>query len=821
MVAYPRRSIMLTNSWRILESVENGPSPSGRRQVMVLKDAELVLAVGKELRMTSLGDTKLGSSAGRSSKILKTPSIEFEIHQLALNPSGKLLAVAGASQVAVVVLPRAGYAKLVPTSIECKSISVGQFYHASSSSAPVVKIEWHPWGEAGSTLMVMTVDGKLREYDISVDTDEPQQILSFVPDKKTKSYLAEDPSEREVASFTLGKGIADWGPLTVYAVMKSGDIYSICPYMPKNASIPTSYIHALECFIAAKQEFLSQGGAETTPAHSTLYNYQRQYVSALIKQLPPGTVFPAVSRSVLMHPPTTIKNHPARQGPFLLQPSPHTLHGSEGGDATDIAYIAFVNGDEEDDEGETERLGVVVVTYKDGKVDVYLDVEKVEARWESKQHPHSELPMLAVFESIDLGLIASLDQSSSQNALPVSLLQTNYPVIHMDPIHDDVVYVYHAFGVNVLDFGVLLRSLSAALRVEGDIEGSSLTKTLQNSKGTRVSQILNTFSVERKCSNPVIAVSVPNDIYLTYSIIILTSAMRITSFPLSLRSDDSSLQPQPPNTPDKTSELRLSKSTAEPPAYVSLLGTGSFTPPPILSRPLGLPSNARLAIGSQQSKAEFTLTPDTLRYLGTTVANFTSQIHDTLLAYKAVDLRLALQKQEYSRQQDKCREMVGLINDLQSSRHDVARAQIERIRATHKVLLTRLDRILQSMMQQASPELSEYEKKWFEELRRMKMELAGEGRYDEGSLAARTSLLRREHDRILPNLTEMITKENKWRVASLEKSQGLGVSQAFELGERSHIDRTKIAELEQEVADLAGKLDLSLARPPPLREEHS
>src|ERR1700677_4813246 len=43
-----------------------------------------------------------------------------------------------------------------------RSIQVGQFYHASDMSAAVAKIEWHPWGEAGSTLMVMTIDGKLR-----------------------------------------------------------------------------------------------------------------------------------------------------------------------------------------------------------------------------------------------------------------------------------------------------------------------------------------------------------------------------------------------------------------------------------------------------------------------------------------------------------------------------------------------------------------------------------------------------------------------------------------------------------------------------------
>lgn len=76
---------------------------------------------------------------------------------------------------------------------------------------------------------------RVREYDISVDTDEPQQILSFIPQRKANSILAVDSSEREIASFALGKGRADWGPLTIYAVTKSGDVYSICPYLPQNA----------------------------------------------------------------------------------------------------------------------------------------------------------------------------------------------------------------------------------------------------------------------------------------------------------------------------------------------------------------------------------------------------------------------------------------------------------------------------------------------------------------------------------------------------------------------------------------------------------
>ena len=41
-------------------------------------------------------------------------------------------------------------------------------------------------------------------------------------------------------------------------------------------------------------------------------------------------------------------------------------------------------GNEDDEDDETEKLGIVMIAYRDGKVDVCLDVDKVEARWEKK-----------------------------------------------------------------------------------------------------------------------------------------------------------------------------------------------------------------------------------------------------------------------------------------------------------------------------------------------------------------------------------------------------------------------------------------------------
>ncbi|KAG6336349.1 hypothetical protein ID866_2744 [Astraeus odoratus] len=828
------RGSFCDNKWN------DGYALSGRRQVMALKDADLIVAVGSELRMTSLGDARLGKST-RSYKvqhaqyhsmnacpliallqILQTPNIEFDIHQISPNPNGKLLAIAGAYQVAVVVLPRAGYSKLVSTFVDCKSVQVGQFYHGSRSSIPIAKIEWHPWGEAASTLMVMTADGKLREYDISVDTEEPQQVLSFLPEKKSKSFMAEDPAEREIASFTLGKGRADWGPLTIYVVTRSGDIYAICPYMPKNASIPSSYIHALECFISAKQEFLAQGTVASTSALSTLYDYQRKYVSALIKQLPPGTVFPAISRPVPMHPPQTIKSDPLRQGPFLLQPSPRILDGSEGGDASDIAYLAFINDDDDENDGETERLGIVVVTYQDGKVDVCLDVEKVEARWESKRENSQELPMIAVYESIDLGFITMLGgpSTTSSESAALELLQANHPVLLLDPIHDDRVYIYHAFGVHVLEFGELLQCLATALRAD-DEDGAALRQALEQSMSTRVTAMLNTYSVQRKCSNPVIAVCVPNDVFLTYSMIILTSVFRVTCLPLTLRTgfscSEESLSVEPDPSIDQAGEFLT--AAEGPPPYISLLASEPFRPSSALTRPSGFPSFPRMSVGTANTKSEFMLTPDTLRYFGSTVEGFIARIREVLLAHRATETRANLQRSEYKRQQEKCVEMLKKMEELKGPRCANIEARVLGIMESHKALMTRLDRTLQSLMQQASPELSESETKWFEELRRMKSEVQGTGRYDENSLVARVSLLKREYERSIPNLRDVVEKEAQRKKRLSDNSQLLGVSQAFELGEHSTTERTKITELEREIVRMASELELSVGRPPSQRDK--
>lgn len=322
-----------------------------------------------------------------------------------------------------------------------------------------------------------------------------------------------------------------------------------------------------------------------------------------------------------------------------------------------------------------------------------------------------------------------------------------------------------------------------------------------------------------------IALCVPNDVYLSYSILILTSVFRIAYFPLNLRTalshtvTPSSSEPSLPAITGPAASATfvpndLLTPMEGPPAYASLLGTEVFTPPGILTRRSSLPRHS-----SGAPAREFMLTPDTLRLLGTQVTSITTHIRAVLLAHRIVEDRVELQKAEFARMQEKCGEMLRLIGllkervkDIQGSREEGIVGRVERMKGKHKELMKRADRVLQALMNGASPELSECETKWFDELGRMKAEVIGAGKFDERSLRARTALvsddrcsarymviltslaqLQREYERIMPSLKDAMAKEEQKRKRISDNSRSLGVSQAFELGERSSIEYARRA----------------------------
>ena len=228
-------------------------------------------------------------------QVLHTPTITFEIQQLVLNSTSKLLAVVGAHSVVVVVLPRRGWSTAVGKTIECRSVltngiwfllvtsfiasrrgnrprrhsrkltilrfrsitatknsclPIGAFYHSLPGSPSIASVLWHPLGADASSLLLLTADCTLREYTVSEDVSEPAQVVSFsrsgsdAADKKGKGgggarfgFSAIEKDAETAAAMCVGQGKADWGPLTLYALMRNGDVVSLCPFLPKKACV--------------------------------------------------------------------------------------------------------------------------------------------------------------------------------------------------------------------------------------------------------------------------------------------------------------------------------------------------------------------------------------------------------------------------------------------------------------------------------------------------------------------------------------------------------------------------------------------------------
>jgi nucleoporin NUP82 len=87
-----------------------------------------------------------------------------------------------------------------------------------------------------------------REFDVQRDCDEPQQEVSFLSTtaptrrkgksssatpKKRRAFGVPDEEAQIAASFSIGQGLGDWGPMTVYGLMTNGDVWALCPFLPK------------------------------------------------------------------------------------------------------------------------------------------------------------------------------------------------------------------------------------------------------------------------------------------------------------------------------------------------------------------------------------------------------------------------------------------------------------------------------------------------------------------------------------------------------------------------------------------------------------
>ncbi|KAK0550061.1 hypothetical protein OC846_003818 [Tilletia horrida] len=297
-------------------------------QVVCVRHTDLIVAVGRQLRIAQLLDIKRSSGSSTlgtpqkakaeppalpTYKTLDTPQIDFDIIGIAVNPNGKLLVAYGTHRLAVVILPRIARGKISSARLPAKVVQVGQYYHNEHNGpcARVAKIVWHPLGQGSTSLLVATRDGILREYELGGDAEEPVQVISLLPahlqrrtaaqlssfigaSGKPKSSRRRDQAPRtsfgfgtptkerdehgtetvdtELASFCMGwdqhpqspssldtaarldsdtLSQDDWAPFTLYALLRNGDVYATCPFLPAKLAITAAGLERLSAYVSA------------------------------------------------------------------------------------------------------------------------------------------------------------------------------------------------------------------------------------------------------------------------------------------------------------------------------------------------------------------------------------------------------------------------------------------------------------------------------------------------------------------------------------------------------------------------------------------
>ena len=490
-----------------------------------------------------------------------------------------------------------------------------------------------------------------------------------------------------------------------------------------------------------------------------------------------------------------------RQGPFLLQPAPQELDGEIEEKANDIAYIHYSpTSPGVATKGDGATLGVFVVSYNDGKIDICVEVEKVEARWTEGKSAQIEesLPTLVVYETIDLGLLSTL-REELPTATPskiAEIVENNWTTVAKDPLYSDTLYIHHSLGAHCLLLSNWLDELAlSAVSPEEDavILQNEVERSLKTRKETEVLWILKTITtgeLPSTTSTPVDALAVLNDVYLGYSILLVTASLQLVPIELSFRVDPSLLPSfTTASTTDSTAEPTEPTSRGldtSPPAYLSLLDSPFVIPPP-LDRRGGVPAVPRVAVKPPPAlaKGEIVVTPASLRFLGTTVENFRTEVRNLVQGADVVQHRLELQMKELSRQLSKLKELSHLANprlDVSVSSIETASEQlttrIRRVKAEQENLLRRSDKILQRLMEAHQPLISTFEKKWFDELGRLEGEIFGGA--NGGSVSMRVERVQGQIEMLRPDLEALMKKEKGLdgkAVAERERNKQLGSSQ--------------------------------------------
>ncbi|KAI5781217.1 hypothetical protein EDC01DRAFT_779068 [Geopyxis carbonaria] len=711
------------------------PSTTGEltpSRLIATRGAELFFGRGNEVRCGDLQDLKARHPqlAGAASTVghhahrrLHLPELDWEIRALEVSGDGLYLAVAGETEVAVIVLPGEGFIKrdgrpgregplVVP-----HYRRVGRSCHNVDVGARVVRLLWHPLGVEGAALMVLTADGYLRSYEFLMGSEPsfelPESTFDLVAmrgGKRQGGYTA-DGDEMVPASMCFADGPEGWRPFTLYILMRGGDIYGLSPVVPSRWNTTAQHIQQLTVDITADLE-----DADETISQDmrTALRQQIKWINDVLNQrnqMDAAYDALATPKTCLTRP-SNVGPTPALQGPFLFRPAPDEFDIDDCYAACDLFHI------------EVDTAGILGVIHSHGKLDLCIEPDALPAKWEGKLRrptPTAELPVISGFQTLDLNIRDPRERNSEN---------TNWPVFVRDVHSAHILFVQHAAGVAVFSMQPWIPTLQ---RMLADADESLLARA----SPTAVQHI-----VTGKSS--LSGSAVLYEAYVGY-LLLAAHASGVASVEFD---EPPSASPDSATAPDDTFALlpatpraprqpapRHAPAPSHPPAAaaappphippVSVLQP-PYTPSPSFSTPSQLPrflASAKAQHGAATISGPFLFSTASNALLAAARATLKAEYDALMSGAQHLHDRAAAQRLEFGKQLKTLHAVDARLRELQERR---VKERFERFLERQEELRKRADVVLRTLVVRGEVGLSDAERRWGAEVGKVRERVEGE-----------------------------------------------------------------------------------------------
>ncbi|CCJ29972.1 unnamed protein product [Pneumocystis jirovecii] len=718
------------NSW--IHSFQNHPifSLSEREQegirniknkklLIAIRQTEVFVAVDKTIRYTDLKECKLDEfqkNYKMNYKEFKLSKINFCIERLIINTCGSILVVIGAYDLAVIFLPT------YLNSLEGNNLRINEVGRKYYGETEIVSVLFHPASKNSNTILVLSSDAVIRYYiylfkyfliirvfELSLSFEESEQAIDLISrtgrTRKKGSFVVNEDIF-QVSDFCFDSKANEWSLFTLHVLLQNGDIYSICPLIPSNCMVQRAYLDRLACYISTKTQQLNKIKNDPTLISHEEENMrlQTRWISDILGQISLindyGLGSP-LSQSLDAHDLVTfsrpnISRFPVLvQGPFLFQPAPLEF-SSKHVMASNIIALG------------TNTIGILAISYTDGKIDICIEVDRIEPKWFlNKNEQYQSTNYLSTYESIMV--------MDSKNVLKPTENNVKDSFLIRDLRRADTFYFYYKTSIYSIMLG-WLEKLEKEDNIESKTIDTLLSEGIQHSS---VSKLIDMTPLS--CPLPtIIGYDFLMHAYFGYSLIFWSTAFHCTVIELDITN-----QIQSENI---LTEFTKDTNVSEKNEHLKYFSLITFPIYSISQESLDFLKQSFHTTVPSEFRNKFVASQESLRFLGKIALETrknSEKLHNLIVSMYR---RLELQGQEFTRQLEKLYTLKDKIDIITSK---TSSERLKNAIDNQKILQKRADQILQKLVKSHSPTLSDHEKKWFNELKRIKMKTYGNKGFNE------------------------------------------------------------------------------------------